>query len=103
MTTLNNQTDEDSEVPSIGSIIWQQINVMTKMSVGARSPMAYEKGLIFGVLSGNKTFIEVELEPSDTYKVSLIKMKKWDRVVLKSLDSVYVDNLNEVIYSIVNK
>lgn len=82
-----------------GQITWQQIPVMTKMAVGARNAVTYgEAGLQFKV-GGRMRTIQVELDPTDTYTVRLVRVtRNYERVVMSEVSGVYVEQLAETIY-----
>ena len=84
--------------------IWNQISVGTKMACGAREPVGSENELHFTVLASRKTKIVVTLDPSDTYTVKFVKIGRgYDIKVVEEMSDVYVDSLNQVIYSMCNK
>jgi hypothetical protein len=89
--------------PGRGEIIWEQIPLATKMACGAREPFIIDCGIEFR--AGRSLRISVVLEPSDTYKVEAYRIKRgsYEKVILESIEQVYVDNLGEVIYRMVNK
>jgi hypothetical protein len=87
---------------TVANTIWQQIDLNTKMAVGARSPLGDDNSLTFGVLSGKRSFVKVTLEPSDTYTVEFIKVGNAPnyKKTLVTRDDVYCDNLASVIYDL---
>lgn len=91
-----------------GNIIWKQLTVMTKMSCGARQPVLLtqdEQGICFKVHSKPMRYIEVILDPSDTYTVRYLRLKRgsYERITLEEHAGIYVDMLNETVYHAVNK
>lgn len=88
---------------NIANTIWQQITLATKMACGARQALGLPDGIQFTVLRSKSTKIQVTLDPSDTYTVKYIRMRKFEAIVVEEKSDVYVDNLNEVIYRMCNK
>ena len=87
------------------SITWRQISVATKMACGARAPVAYgvgDVGLCFKV-GGRMRWVEVELDPSDTYTCRLVRMSGATRHVTEEHTDIYCDVLSECVYHMVNK
>ena len=103
---------------------WKQIPFMDKAAVGARKATLIKNdegetaGLRFNVLNGNRKTIEIVLHWNDTYTVEFCKYRKakhgeaeayqWGisntkplhREVVQSVDSVYCDQLGEVVYGL---
>jgi hypothetical protein len=94
----------------IANTIWQQIPVMTKMSIGARTPVGTETGLHFNVLRGQQTKVVIKYDAgADLYDVELIKIRIKDKgatVDIKTLGShsgIYADQLGETLYTLTHK
>ena len=73
------------------------------MACGARDAVLLENGVQFTVLRSKSTKIVVKLDPSDTYTVQFVRIRKFVSVVVEEKSDVYVDMLNEVIYRMCNK
>lgn len=90
----------------VADTIWQQITTSTKMSVGARTPVGGGNKIHFNVGRGKKNKIEVVYQPGrDTYTVNLWKFSGdyLKQEIVESMDNVYVDNLNDVIYRMTHR
>jgi len=87
----------------VGTTIWSQIPLTTKMAVGAREPLLIRSGVEFR--AGRELRIQVVLDASDTYKVTAYRLKRktHERIVLEEHTEVYAENLGEIIYHAVNK
>ena len=90
---------------TVATTTWSQIPVQTKMSVGARHPIADGDRLVFTVLGNAGRWVEVTLEPSDTYTVRFFRINRSDhkRVVIGEEFDVYNDMLGEIIYSLTHE
>lgn len=81
-------------------IIWQQITIPTKMTVGAHQPIVFKNTLTFKVkVKCNQAhWIEVQYNPeTDNYNITLIHIRKWKRTEPKSCKNIGVENLNQTI------
>ena len=89
----------------VAETIWGQISRNTKMACGARQPMSDKDRLVFCVTiqPNAKHKIEVTLDPADTYTVKLYKIRGTKVTIEKENESVYCENLSDVIYSMCNK
>lgn len=93
----------------IGHTIWQQIPTMTLMACGARKRRYQVRdggdGLQMQVGGKPMRYVEVTLDPSDTYNVRYFRLKRTDYSVIEieSHTGIYADQLGEVIYRAVNK
>jgi len=81
---------------------WNQISVATKMACGAREVAYDSTGLRFKV-GGRQRWIEIELDASDTYTVRLVRVHKYERIVVEEHSDVYADQLSECVYHACNK
>jgi hypothetical protein len=87
----------------IAQIIADQIGGRAFFMLGASEKMGSEKALTFKVGKNSKSVshIRVTLEPSDTYKVEAIRVRRSKGVlgskVLEEQQMVYVDSLHRVI------
>lgn len=98
---LFNEQQQAAVLEGIADTIWQQIKLTTKMAVGARDPMSVrDNSLHFTVGRGNKLMITYGYG-TDDYKVGLYK--RGSLQPSKEVDSVYADNLNDVVYRLVNE
>jgi hypothetical protein len=97
--------------PKPSAITWSQLSIGTKMAIGAREPSSTDEGRTLRIRVGGaaKRYITVTLEWTDTYTVKLIgpPLKAdgpdaWCHVYEESSD-IYVDQLNDVVYRMVNK
>lgn len=86
---------------NVGSTIWKQIPISTKMAVGAREPISTGRATLrFKVLRGS--FVDVTLDASDTYTVEHYRVKRgtMDKVSLGKVSDVYAENLGSIVYGI---
>jgi hypothetical protein len=91
----------------IANTIWHQITVDTKMACGARQAEATKNGLRFVSGGGSpKKWITVTLTPADEYDVKYVRSgtsrNSYEPTVLAKVEGIYVDQLNEIIYDMVN-
>ena len=91
-------------------IIKRQIRLDTHMAVGSRKFVAGEENqcayLQFNVgPSSAHMIMQITLSPNDTYKITLYKFltKTLTLKVLNSVENVFVNELNQAIYSMINK
>jgi len=102
----NTDTTKGTETMNAGQIIWSQITVGTKMACGARQAVAGEDGLHFVVGRSKLTKIVVKLDRAlDLYDVEFVRFNRrtYEMKVVESANGVFVENLNETIYRMVNK
>ena len=88
-----------------GRLIWKQISTATKMACGARDA-AYQNEpayIQFTVANGRGKKIQIMLNPSDLYDVAYIQVGKKGIKTLEEASDVFVEDLNETIYRMVNK
>jgi len=87
----------------VANTIAQQIGRQAFFMLGAKNLVGSENSLTFKIGRNAKSVshIKVTLEPSDTYKVEAIRVRKSQGVltskVVESRDDVYVDSLHTVI------
>jgi len=93
-----------TETMAMATTAWRQIPVGVKMSLGAREPAGSKAEgvlarLTFKVGSKPLHYVEVDLDPSDTYTVRMLKLKRktYERVVLAEASDVYCDDLGRVL------
>jgi len=92
----------------IANTIWHQITVATKMAVGARQAEATKNGLRFVAGGGSpKKWITVRLTAADEYDVEYVRSgtsrNAYEPTTLAKVEGIYVDQLNDIIYDMVNK
>lgn len=86
-----------------GTTIWAQLSRATKMQCGARQPITTKTGVQFTVGGDDRCRIIIDLLANDTYKVSYIRFTpKWNVVELACAMDVYVEQLNEIIYELMD-
>ena len=101
--------EEICHLQDVAKIIRQQITKEILMSCGARDYKFLDStrlGTQFRVGAGNKRqFIEVELMASDTYEVTLfrLKAKTNEKIIVEQYDDVYCNQLGHIVYHAVNK
>ena len=83
----------------VADTIWRQIPVMTRMSVGARKPIGGETSIVFKVLNGTR-WINVRLDPCDTYTVTFFRKKRVTReeIIIHEESDIYNSDLADTIY-----
>jgi len=83
----------------VPEIIVQQLGNRTLQMLGARDLMGTEKSLTLKVGRNAKSVshLRITLEPSDTYKVEAIRVRKLTVKVLETREDVYCDSLHQVI------
>jgi len=93
------------ESSKIGSTIWKQLHMSTKMSVGARKPALLKRGITFQVHSKPMRYIEITLSYLDLYDIKYYRLKRgsYKEIVISEKTMIGVENLNSVVYSLVNK
>ncbi len=105
-------SDDIYEIHTIGKTIRQQIGIMTLMACGAREfkligiENGEKPGLQFRVNKGaSRQYIKVILEPNDTYTVISYRLKRItdEHIDIIDLYDIYCDQLNEIVYKLVNK
>jgi len=92
----------------IANTIWHQITTATKMACGAREAEATKNGLRFIAGGGGpKKWITVTLTPADEYDVKYVRSgtsrNTYAPTTLAKVEGIYVDQLNDIIYDMVNK
>ena len=79
---------------------WRQIPLMTKMRLGARGPIGDKDTLTFAVSikPGYAYKFSIRLDPSDTYSVTLYKIRKGRTFQeVETVGDIYNDSLGEVL------
>ena len=90
---------------TIANTINDQIGHRARVMMGAKNLMGDDNCLSFkiGRNPNNITHIKVTLDPSDTYTVDFIKIRKVKgtiyRTIVETCSDVYVDSLHNVIES----
>lgn len=98
------QTNLIATRPCDATTILRQIGTLTLMACGARRYLDLGDGVHFNVGAGNRTKIVVKLAADDTYAVEHVKMTRdLSARSLEYADSVYCDQLADVVYRMVNK
>lgn len=90
---------------SPGNIIWKQLQMTTKMAVGAREAVLTKKGIKFKVERKPFRYISIDVNSKDLYDVEYFRLKRktYQKVSIKKKKDVPVENLNSVVYALVNK
>lgn len=85
--------------------ILEQLTVATRMAVGARNFKSGKNSLTFDVGTGRKKVMIIRLNAHDTYDIELLQMPhgRSEGKVLEYKEGIYFDQLNEVVYRLVNK
>ncbi len=84
----------------IAETIRTQLSNGTLAMLGAKNLLADERSLQFkiGRNPTRATHIRIELDPSDTYTITVSRVsRKYDVTTLAELSGVYVDSMHEVI------
>ena len=82
----------------IATTICDQIGKATFFMLGTQHRTAIENGLSFNIRGQKKfTHIRVILEPSDTYRVEFLRIRKFDVRDRETVDDVYAEDLHEII------
>lgn len=87
----------------VPKIIAEQLGRRTLMMLGARNLLGDAKSLTFkiGRNANSVSHLRITLEPSDTYKVESIRVRRVKGVliqkVLETCNDVYVDSLHNTI------
>lgn len=87
----------------VATILAQQIGNRAFRMIGARDLLGREDGLSFRIGRNAKsvTHLRITLEPSDTYKVEALRIRRVQGVltpkVVESRENVYVDSLHTTI------
>lgn len=95
-------------VVEVSNAIREQIGIGNLMACGAREwkSIKGKEGLNFRVNAGRKRqFIDVILDPCDTYTVISYKLKNVtdERIELERTSDVYCTELGDIVYHMVNK
>ncbi len=91
--------------------IWRQIGTGAKMACGLREATATSDNELRMKALRGRHFVHVTLDPSDTYTVKLVRVKRnraagkplVELVTVESASDVYCDMLDVVIYEMCNK
>lgn len=99
-------TAEDAErhqrTMEIAQTISQQIGARTFFMLGTQRKVAVEnrqeQGLAFNI-RGSKLFnnVRVILEPSDTYRIEFLRVRKFEIRNAKTVTGVYVEDMHRII------
>lgn len=97
---------QQTREPGVADVMWQQIPVRVKMSMGARQAAGdNEKGYLhFTVGPTRRKPFKVRMQydrGQDSYKLELIRcdLRTGQVEVLESIDDVYFDQLGEILIS----
>ncbi len=82
---------------NVANIIWGQVPMANKMRMGAHKLSIIDNGLRFKVGMARQVYVEITLDPSDTYTVLVIKIKKGQRVEVCKTEGVYCDMLGDIL------
>ena len=96
---------------AIANTILKQIKAADKWALAAcgfRQPVATENGVQFRVSitsPSTKHYIKITLDPSDTYTVERIKVKRGSYEIINEaeISGVYCDQLASVVYNFCHK
>ncbi len=85
---------------TIPTTTWNQIPVSTKMSCGLRSALAVSKTELRMKALRQNRWVLVNLDPSDTYTVRLVRQerKTYRLITIEEIVDVYAEDLGETIY-----
>ena len=91
-----------TDINAIANTIWSQISTSTKMACATRNPLSLGTGdsahIRFKV-GGRSRYVEISLDPTDTYTVRYFQVKRSnDRVVISETSGVFAENLSETVY-----
>lgn len=96
---------------TVATTTWRQIPVMTKMACGLREATAVSETELRAKCLRGRHYVFVNLDPSDTYTVRLVRIKRNRRadkplvemIDVETVSDVYCDMLGDVVYRICNK
>ncbi len=96
---------------TVATTTWRQIPVMTKMACGLREATAVSETELRAKCLRGRHYVFVNLDPSDTYTVRLVRIKRNRRadkplvemIEVEKVSDVYCDMLGDVVYRICNK
>ncbi len=92
-----------TRAPGKATVIWQQIPAGVRMRLGARQPVGDEaRGYLHftvGPARRDPFKVMVQLDPSDTYTVKLVRcrLRAGETQVLEQASEVYFDQLGELL------
>jgi hypothetical protein len=70
---------------------------MFRMMTGAKNFIAIESGLTFKIpRSNNISYVKIILTPMDEYDMFFMKMNKTEIIILKEVNGLFFDQLQEV-------
>lgn len=95
-------TRSRSETVQVAQTILRQIGAGNLMAVGAREKVVTPGGVRFKV-GRAMLYMEVVLDSSDTYTVTLTRVRKFVATVVETADNVYAEDVGQVVYRMVNK
>ena len=83
---------------TVANIIAQQIGGKAFYMLGTRYKVGDEKSLRFDIRGCSKiSHIRITLDPSDTYTVEFMKVRKMSCKNVEILHDIYADQLHEII------
>ncbi len=96
---------------NIVNTTWRQIPLYTKMACGLREATAVSETELRTKCLRGRHYVFVNLDPSDTYTVRLVRIKRNRRadkplvemIDVETVSDVYCDMLGDVVYRICNK
>ena len=96
---------------TVATTIWRQIPIMTKMACGLREATAVSVTELRAKCLRGRHYVFVNLDPSDTYTVRLVRIKRNRRadkplvemIDVETVSDVYCDMLGDVVYGVCNK
>jgi uncharacterized membrane protein (UPF0127 family) len=82
----------------IATTIMEQLGGrMFRMMTGAKNFIAIESGLTFKIpRSNNISYVKIILTPMDEYDMFFMKMNKTEIIILKEVNGLFFDQLQEV-------
>jgi hypothetical protein len=82
----------------------RQIGMMNLMACGARQFSYDAEGTLKFKVGGRMRYVEVQLDPSDTYTARLIRVtRNYEVVTVEETSGVYCDQIGEAVYRLCNK
>ncbi len=96
---------------NVANTAWRQIPLYTKMACGLREATAVSETELRAKCLRGRHYVFVNLDPSDTYTVRLVRIKRNRRadkplvemIDVETVSDVYCDMLGDVVYRICNK
>lgn len=96
-------------IPGKADVIWGQIPRPLKLALNLREPVGdNETGYLhfrIGPCRKGLGKVVIQLDPSDTYTVRLIRIdrKTWQVTMLYEIDDIYAEQLGEVLMSLAER